>query len=99
MMLNRKIWYDAMNEMKIDAEPSRYHGLILESAYLTRRRRCETYTIVMIMHTAKARRMVRYLGARDEMSFPAGRTFSKVQLLSMIGHGVASRDTHENSAE
>lgn len=53
----------------------------------------------MIMHTAKARRMVRYLGAREEMSFPAGRTFSKVQLLSMIDHGVASHDTHENSAE
>jgi hypothetical protein len=42
-----------------------------------------TYTMVMIMQTANARFIERYLGAKDEMSFPAGRTFSKVQLLSV----------------
>ena len=43
----------------------------------------DTYTMVMIMQTAKARFIDRYLGIRDEMSFPAGRTFSNVHLVSV----------------
>lgn len=62
--------------MKMLAEPRRYQGLMLLSVEPNG----GAYTTVMIMHTANARFMERYFGAREEMSLPAGRTFSKVHL-------------------
>lgn len=49
-----------------------------------RRQGSGTHAIVMIMQMANALLMERYFGNKDEMSLPAGRTFS---------------NTHENSAE
>ena len=50
--------------MNIEAEPRRYHGLI---------------TNEMTAQMKKPFRIVRYLGKRPAMSFPAGREFSKIE--------------------
>ena len=50
--------------MKMAEPPRRYHGLM---------------AMVMAIQIAKALLIVRYLGKSELMSFPAGRTFSKMQ--------------------
>ncbi len=49
--------------MKIEALPSRYHGLI---------------KIVMAIEIANARLMETYFGSIELISLPAGRPFSKI---------------------
>jgi len=62
-MAERKIWYEAMKEMKMLAEPSRYQGLIANE---------------MMAQMKKPLRTERYFGNSAAMSFPAGSEFSKI---------------------
>lgn len=50
--------------MKMEAEPSRYHGLMAND---------------MTAQMKKPLRMERYLGKSAAISFPAGREFSKME--------------------
>lgn len=63
MIAERKIWYEARKEMKMLAEPRRYHGLIAKE---------------IIAQMKKPLRTEIYLGKRAAISFPAGREFSKI---------------------
>lgn len=63
-MAERKIWYEAMKEMNILAEPSKYQGLMAKE------------TTAQIKNPL---RTDRYLGKRAAMSLPAGREFSKIE--------------------
>ena len=63
-MAERNIWYDARNDTKMLAEPSRYQGFMAKE---------------MTAQMKKPLRMERYLGKRAAMSFPAGREFSKIE--------------------
>lgn len=64
MIADRKIWYEARNETKIDALPRRYHGLIRK---------------LITAQMKKPVRTVIYFGKSAARSLPAGREFSKME--------------------
>ena len=63
-MAERNIWYDARNETKMEALPSRYHGLMAKE---------------MTAQMKKPVRIVMYFGSSAARSFPAGSEFSKIE--------------------